>query len=505
MFCKKKIICLVLSLSFILSVSLASCGGPGDKDNSTDTGSKGAAALKEVTLNFTMPGDIAPKASDAVMVEVEKKLATDGLQFKMSFTYLPWGEYWNSISMIAASGEDQDLLWNHNSKIGGLVSSEVLAPLNTALEAYGADLKANTPEYSWKGVTIGTKIYGIPRTAPVAGGQQFLFVRQDLLKKYSMENPKTFSDVTKYYASVKKNEVGVYPTDQDHSEWMLREFGAIYFPVGSFSKWPLYIDVSKDKMEVKNWYESEYFKTICDRNRSFYTNGYRPAERGTVTDAEGYFANEKLASLWSSELKPTERIDKLIKKNPAIEFANIIINPEKDKYIYSAVDNIMSVYANSTKVNESVAFINWVRKSQENFDLFSYGVKGVNYNLNGEQLNFEGISTDNMYSPPSFAWSDSRFTRYSDKLDPKYVAELKTWDKDAKISPLNGFIADFKNIQVEIAQVQAVEGEYVDDLTYGTTEYSKVFKELDKKLKDAGIEAVRLEIQKQVDAFVANK
>lgn len=506
MFNSKKIICFGLSLSFILSLSLTSCGVDKKNTDSTTTSTESkAAALKAVTLNFTLPGDVAPKASEAVMAEVEKKLKADGLEFKIAFSYLPWGEYWNSISMIAASGEDQDLLWNHSSKIGGLASSEVLAPLNSAIEAYGSDLKANTPEYCWKGVTIGTKIYGIPRTAPVAGGQQFLFVRKDLIKKYAMEIPKTFEDVNKYYANVKKNETGMYPTDQDHSEWMMREFGAIYFPVGSFSKWPLYIDVSKEKMEVKIWYENDYFKTICERNRSFYDSGYRPSERGTVTDADGFFANGKLASLWSSELKPTERVDVLAKKNPSFEFANVLVNPEQDKYIYSAVDNIMSVYANSKKVNESVAFINWVRKSQENFDLFSYGIKDVNYKLSGEQLNFDGITADNMYSPPSFAWSDSRFTRYSDKLDPAYVTQLKTWDKDAKISPLNGFIANFKDIQVEIAQVQAVEGEYVDDLTYGTTVYKDVFTEFDKKLKDAGIEVVRAEIQKQVDEFIANK
>ncbi len=489
----------LLSLSLVLS--LASCGSKGTTSSTSGTGK--AAALKAVTLNFTLPGDVTPKAQADVLSAVETKLKADGLNFKIAFTYLTWSDYWNRVSMIAAAGEDQDILWTHSSQIGGLVASEVLAPLNSAIDTYGATLKANIPDYYWKGVTINNKIYGIPRTAPAAGGQQFLFLRQDLLTKYNMAVPKTFDDVAKYYASVKKNEPAMIPVDQDHSEWMLRDFGAIYFPLGSFSKWPLYVDVSQSKMDVKIWYESTFFKTVCDRNRAFYTSGYREKDRGTVTDAESWFAGSKLSSLWSSELKPTERVDKLNKKDPNIKFANVMINDSQSKYIYSAVDNILSVYAGSKKVNEAVALVNWIRTSQENFDLFTYGIKGKNYNISNEQLNFDGITADNMYSPPSFSWSDIRFSRYSDKLDPAYVAELKTWDKDAKISPLNGFIADLKPIEVEIAQVQAVEGEYVEDLTYGVTDYNKVFKDFDKKIKDAGIEKIRIEIQKQVDAFVA--
>lgn len=490
-------------LAGVMALAMSACGNTGGQGDTGVDESGNAKPLKSATLKFTLPGDVAPQSQAAVLKAVEEKLKADGLDFKLEFTYLPWGEYWNRVSMIAAAQEDYDIMWTHSSTIGGLISTDALMPLNTALDAYGAELKKNVPDYYWSGVTVNDKIYGIPRTAPVAGGQQMAFVRQDLLEKYNQEVPTTYEEMEQYFANVKANETDMKSMDQDHSEWMLREFGQIYFPLGSFSKWPVYIDVSEEKMVVKSWYESEYFKTICERNRGFYEAGYRYAERGTVTDAESYFANGKLATVWSSELKPTERVDTLYAKDPNIKGVNVMLNPDGEKYIFSAVDNIISIYNSSSNVNESVAFFNWLRSSQENFDLFSYGVEGVNYKKVGDQISYDGISEENRYSPPAFAWSDTRFTRYSDKLDAAYVEELKTWDSDAKISPLNGFIVDTKPFQVEYAQLQAIEGEYVEDLTYGVTEYGKVQADFFKKLNDAGLQKIIDEIQKQVDAFVA--
>jgi len=496
---------MILLLAVVMSLSFSACNA--DENSETDGSNESTAKPLQqgVTLKFTLPGDVSTSAETQVFQAVMEKLKADGLDFKLETTYIPWGEYWNRVSMIAASQEDQDILWTHSSTIGGMIGSFALAPLNSAIETYGKSLKNNIPDYYWSGVTVNNRIYGIPRTAPVAGGQQMMYVRYDLLEKYNQSIPKTYEDVMQYFENVKTQEDGMIPTDITHSEWMLREFGHIYFPMGGFSRWPVYVDVSKDVMKVEIWYESEIFKIVSERNSEIYNKGYRHTERGTVTDAEGWFANGALGSMWSSMLKPTERVESLHRTNPSIKGGNIIINPNDDYYIYSAVDNIISVYAGSKKVNEAVAFMNWVREKQENFDLFSYGVEGVNYNKSGIQINYEGISQNNFYQPPAFAWSDVRFERYSDKLDESYVEDLRTWDANAKISPLNGFIVDTSEIQTELAQIQAVEGEYVDDLAYGIVEYSQVYDDFIKKLKDAGIEKVRDEIQKQADEFIASK
>lgn len=492
---------IAVGLAGIMLLSMVACGGDGEEAQPTNP--DGGVALKETTLKLTLPGDVTPQSQEAVLDAVEAKMKADGLNIQLEITYLPWGEYWNRVSMIAAAQEDYDILWIHSSTIAGLAATDALAPLNDALEAFGSELTANVPDYYWQGGTINGNIYGIPRTAPVAAGEQLLYIRQDLLDKYGMEVPDTYEEVAAYYEAVHTNEPGMKVIDQDHSQWMLREFGQIYFPLGSFSKWPVYIDVSADEMVVKSWYESEYFKTICQRNRSFYNSGYRHAERGTVADADSYFYNNQLAAVWSSQLKPTERVDAQYSINPDIQGANVMINPEKGKYIFNSVDNMLAVYSSSSNVYESVAFINWLRSSQENFDLFTYGIEGVNYKLVGDQISYDGISKENMYSVPFFAWTDNRFTRYSDKLDPAYVEALKTWDDDATISPLNGFIVDTTPFQVKYAQLQAVEGEFVEDLTYGVTDYDQVYDEFIGKLKKAGLDLIISEIQKQVDDFVA--
>jgi putative aldouronate transport system substrate-binding protein len=99
-------------------------------------------------------------------------------------------------------------------------------------------------------------------------------------------------------------------------------------------------------------------------------------------------------------------------------------------------------------------------------------------------------------------WNDLDKARFSANYPAESIQRLKDWDSKSQVSPLLGFTLDQTNIKAECSQILAVMTEYYGSLGDGTQDIHSVRDELIKKMKDAGIDKVIEETQKQVDAFV---
>lgn len=457
----------------------------------------------QVTLKFVFPLD-APKAQDEVTKALEKKLAEDGLNYKLQFTFVPFDQYWNKLSLIAASGEDQDITWTHVVYIPNQVAKKTLAPLNSAIASYGKDIVANTPKSAFKEVTVDGNIYGIPRVMPMAEYGSFVQIRGDLRKKYKIPEIKDVAGMDKYLAAVAKNEKGMIPYFNDPGRFLIREYGGdVAYYGGDYFDSPIYIDPADKSLKVRNTYDSTFFKKIFAKMREWQSKGYIPLDKNQVPDAEAALNSGKLAATQSFVLKQTERIDTFKASMPNAELENVYLHPEKPKYKLSSDDNVLAVFSSSKHVNEAIKFINWMRSSQENYDLFTYGIKGVNYKLIGNSISYDGIAPEHDYQPVSWSWNDIKYYRFSKNISPQYAIALRNWDKTAVISPTLGFVPNFEPVKTEIAQINAVIGEYKPMLYNSKIDWDSTMTVFKKKLKDAGIDNVINEVQKQFNAFKA--
>ena len=76
---------------------------------------------------------------------------------------------------------------------------------------------------------------------------------------------------------------------------------------------------------------------------------------------------------------------------------------------------------------------------------------------------------------------------------------------EADKSPLIGFVPDLTDIQSEIANISNIDAEFNAKRGFGTEALSVWFDDYDQKMKTAGIEKVRDELQKQYDEWKASK
>jgi putative aldouronate transport system substrate-binding protein len=120
------------------------------------------------------------------------------------------------------------------------------------------------------------------------------------------------------------------------------------------------------------------------------------------------------------------------------------------------------------------------------------------------KLSYDGIADSKIYLPPAgWIWNDLRFMRYSKNLADSYLSVIKGWDKTAKVSPLLGLSIDKSTYKSAAAAIATIRQQYNVPLEFGELSYDTVKDEMLTKYKQAGIDTVVTEVQKQVDAFVA--
>ena len=455
---------------------------------------------------FYMSGD-KPAAYDTVIKKINEKMAKDGLKttVEIKFAGGSAGDYGNKLAMSAAAGDDIDIIWEHSSQITSAVDKGLVQPLDDALNKYGKEIKGVTPDYVFADVTRKGKIYSVPRVVPSAQTGYGIAYREDLRKKYNLPEIKTISDLQTFLDAIAKNEKGMIPYAGSVAG-LYREYAAQDMFINGLNGDILYVDANDKDLKVKYYYDSPEFKNAADKINSWNESGLAPKDpKVATTIGTAEFNAGKIAAMASNLLWVAENIGNLKNTVPTAEIEFAFLNPDKPKYVIAAADNTLSVLANSKKVNQSVQFLNWVRTSQENYDLFNYGIEGVNYKAVGKNMDVAGISKENLYKIKTWMLTDFRFERFNSNLPESYKTKVQNWDKGAKTSPIIGFVVDPTPVKDIIANMKTIDDQYVNLIARGLIKYSDKIVEMDAKYKAAGLDKLIAEVQKQLDAYIATK
>jgi putative aldouronate transport system substrate-binding protein len=497
----------VVFVALMAAVMLTGCSsGSGNKqaDVSETTGAStnpgdnttGGAVVK---ITAVLPGQESNPAKSVLKV-INEKLKADGLNIEVSVKYID--DYFNKLALNIAGGTEYDLAWAHSSTLSDLVSKKVYQPIDDALKTDGPDLLANTPDYVLKGGAIKGKQYAIARSIPMTGFNNVFNIRGDLRIKYGIPKITTLDGLETYFQAVVKNEPNMYAFGDANTQALFPTYADYYFPIGDGGMYPVYIDPADKTYTVKSFLDTQPFTDIVTKKLEWKNKGWIPAD--SSIDGEAGFDKGKVAALGANLFRASERIDTLTANVPGATVETVYLEPQTRR-IYSAGDNMMAVPSSSKHVKEAVALMNWIKKDQANFDLWSYGVEGVNYKLTDGSIGVSGIADKDKYNTPVWMWNDLRIARFSTNYPKEDIAALKDWDSKSEVTPLVGFTLDQSKIKTQISQMTAVMNEYGVNLGLGVTDINKIRDEMMKKMNAAGLQDVIAETQKQINAYLAAK
>ena len=539
----RTVVTLIIVISMLAAIALIGCNG---EPTTSDVTTQGATTTKaggdattlaettaapEETIDLSKEVHLfgyllgaAPAGFQDVMDALNVKLLAD-LNCTMEINHIGWGDMQSKYPLVLAAGTDIDWIftapWSFYPQ---------QADRGAFLELTEEIFQKYMPLH-WEAIKdttalaecrINGKTYMIPTATPDKKVPVVMY-REDLRVKYNVPEINKFSDLDPYFAAIKANEPGMIPMDLESTfdldrplsdlmteAWdvtddplmttgggcglIFRPFdtdGKLYYFTSDPDVLPYYVAAAKT---VKSWYDKGYL------NRNAFANDVRSKESfvqgksgiglGNSLDLQGNIAQAEAAG-YTVGLIP-------------------ILGGESGKSPADSYNvNGAAIAASSPNWERALMALDLIIQDKEYERLVYYGIEGVNYALDGERIGLPaGITdeentypadaagfwfTNKNYHLPLVSWTESYIA-----LDNRIASLLST-------NLLAAFAPDTEVIKTEAANLNQVLTQYYNPIKLGAVDdVDAAFALLDEKLKAAGLDKVKTELDAQIAEYLAN-
>lgn len=527
---KKRLVSLALVLG-MMSTVLSGCGtkteevAANSNGETTTTKSEETVAKNEetVTLKWYLHGSNV--TDDSAVMEKVNAYLKEKINVQLQPIWGTWGDFDENATLAINGGDDIDIYftcswsaneYNQYAKKGAWVRLD--DPENNLLEKHGADIWATLPEVLKEGaLTEGTDGYGVYALPGYKdfGTQNTWDVNVTLLEElgYTLEDIENrsyyeFGEILEAAKQAKGDDF--YPLNVEPMvlERMVTNTIIVNGDSGACNVLSYYIDptdVSKDlgsKIEAK--FMTEEFKKFAEKTREYYLAGYidpNLASAQTANDTLVQKQNSAQYLIGTQSYALGYEVQTSAERG--IEVAYVPCTPPYvDKT--STQGAMMAISTASKHPEKAMEFLNLLNTDPYLMTLLEYGVEGVHYNLDGEGLVVFNDEERANYSPwrngmgnitllPAQAGEGVNF--FTETFIPYY--------ESAKGIPAFGYVFDPTNVEIELAALANVCGEYALALCAGSIDPETALADFEKKLEDAGMQAVVDEANKQLEAYFA--
>ena len=491
---------------------------------------------------------------DAVLEEYYKRVADDPVlsNIELDFSYVSGGDYKDKINMLMnAQDEDFDLVfigaWHgleDFAKAGKLVD---LTPYFNNPEYPGLQkafsegvVEAAMTYFQNEDGTWSKGLYKIPLMQALED-MRGLTYREDLRVKYDLPEITDDDTLMQYLETVMANEpdlafgwsmyMGFAYQGTPHFSGMLENVYDLDIFGGNWEA-PFYVAISEDGTQVLNAVimgdDAAEFAKMPEGYQNDFITAYRLDQlkwadylspfRGTAEDEYGYCPvgyaalttvpgsinaiaeDADMLTIWpdaSLRFYPTDEAQRNLTEGA-------IVSP-------MVSNNFICVPSWSKNVDATMKFLDWMFASQENHDLFELGIEGVHWEAVGDK-GYRALYTDSsdQYAMPgySFTWNPN-YVRYNETvIENEELKAYYDYQNSASTyvpSLLSGFAFDSSNVSTEVATISAYAGELQLRYALGGDQTEAQIADFHQKAEAAGLETVRAELIKQIQAFLDMK
>lgn len=468
----------------------------------------------KVKLVWVMPGPGKQVDSDKVWAEVNKKIAEYLPNVEVEFKVYSSSDYSQKVMLMQTTREKMDIVNTGLLNFGEEVRKQSFMEIDEQVEKYARELKAEYPDFIWDYMKVDDKLYAVPSYQGLVQ-RKGIYTHKELADKYLdkakletllAENDKfteeCYDVIEEYLAKLKDNgelRMGLKSGVGATYAWKGYETFADVFCV----------EQGDEKCEVKYLYETPEMQLFFDKMADWYKKGYIRKDILSNTNDTTQIGKEDGYTMWIATA--FDNAAETATKTYGFDIEAVAL---EDFYISNtnagAGGNAISI--NSKHPDEAVQLLNLVNTNQELYRLIVYGIEGEHYKkISDKKAETFGYSGNATSSADYGLWGwvvGNTFMGYEQAQDSDgwydYLQNLTdTVDNKSK---LIGFTADTSKMSDKFAQIKTVKTEYTQGLLTGAIEnHEAYYEEFMEKLKIAGIDEVKAELQRQVDEFLASK
>lgn len=487
-----------LGLAAAMAVSVAACGNSEKGDSASN---ENAIPLKWYVASGGTYTDV-----EAVQKAVNEYVAEQyDMNIDLELIFTDFANYPQKMQMVISSGEEYDICWtsNWNNNYFDNINKNAFMELDELLPEEASELQKSIDEYIWDSVKVDGKIYGVPNQQ-VFFKQNYVAIAKEYVEKYNLDTSKIkkLSDLEEFFLQVKEDQPNIYPLAASNKGTVSKNYLAIGFEPLIGQNVPGVITADGTDTKVINQYEElESLKEFYDLMYSWQKKGIVRQDAATVSDdaVPDIKVGKHIAALNATFKPGVETIEKNNFGGKDVEFVML-----SDAYIStdSMVSSLNAISRTSKHPKEAMQFLNLVNTDEKLYNMLCFGVEDVHYTLDEEG---KVIVDDSKGYNPNVDWVFGN--QFNGIL--RAGQEDGIWEKTkeantaAEKSRILGFTFNSTTVTNELAAVNAVIDQYALPLETGAVNPEEVLPEFVQKLKAAGCDTVIEEIQKQLDAWVA--
>ena len=436
------------------------------------------------------------------------EIAREEVGVEVSFRTIDAYDSFTAYPLWLSQGERIDLMVLNYQEIQTYIKSGQLMPLDDLLDQYGGGIRAimDFDTNITSGTMMDGKIYGLTVPSETSGTGGGLWISRRYLEAagfpYEEERIYTLDEIDGLLALLKELYPDKYPLGQVTSGNTFSTYTFFYGLSNFFGTGDASGSLDAETGRLVNFYETEEYHSFLGRTRDWYQCGY-------IYPDAAYTGLSNIELMRSGEVLSIPHAS-----TPGIVTAEAV----GEDVVCLRLSEIVKTNGGSRGAfwvipstcqcpEQAMMFLNLMYTDARVVNLLAWGEEGTDYRFldeaEGVIIYPEGVTQENAdYYNPLGLYGDVRQT-YSlgsnelKKQVERYNSNIKYIEQSYV-----GFLFDETPVSTRAWQVQQVLNRYLPVLECGCVELEENYAAFLSALKDAGIEAVIAEKQRQLDVWI---
>ncbi len=503
--------CLILSAFLLFSCT---------KKNTEKIGSD--VPNHHVIITYLTTGNKPKDSGTSEMLEKLNERLTKLVNAELVIYYIPWNNYQTnynlkltekdgSIDLIGTATDWLDA-WK-NAALGNFM------PLpDEMLQKYAPRTWESVSKEHWDVCRMNGDIYLMPEDNYTQWTNHGFMYRLDWAKEAGFSNGvHSWEDMTKYLSYVKKNK-NVIPWHSNgasstfHPEGYICSKSDFIVADGITSTNMFGTRKSNMKKFYSPLYEGNELVEYAKLMRTWNQNGFWPKD--VLTNNSGYIDNREEFCAGNTGIEQhhcqtwyTQVYNKLKNNVPGADSGFFWFGEESQNVVYQTITHgAMAVSAASKHPERALMVYDLLRNDKECYELINYGIEGVQFRRNASGLRESIPGSHGIVTNYWWGRNDGLEVRDTGTAWDVFDDINAVYNKCKIDYPFSQIVWDLSKVSSELDEVASIYGQYMGNICYGQNpDPEQYVAEFRRDLKNAGIEKVIAEFQRQLDSFYANK
>lgn len=426
----------------------------------------------------------------------------------ITYVKVSWLEYEDRLNTLISAGSPFDIAFAPDYATTAMRGAWL--KLDDYLTGIGKDMYDAIDPTFWQGVRMNDgSIYGVPTNKELAVRDHWMYPASIVNKhNINITQYNTLESLEPLLRMIRQEEPAYIPMELDRDS---QNFFALHgYEYILNHKLPLMVQSLDPAAQVVNIFETKEARQVLDTLRRYYKEGFinkdaALREPGALKRGAKVFWKSSGGGPLSETTWSKDRGYKLV----AHPVTPNTVTTEAVR------GGIMAVNANTKHPVECIKFLNLLNTDPEIRNLFNYGIEGVHYTLDEQGqvvlITDKNSNDDAVPDTPASSYSGVQYTQGNwfilktmggDNPEP-----LDKWDQFRKYndgvvnSTVLGFTPDLSSLTAQTANIEMVWQKYYPSLMTGSVDVDTILPKFNEELKQAGMDEVRQEVQKQLDAW----